>query len=274
MIVHEDYHEMIPAHALSALDAADEDALGEHLSECAECRIELDEWESTAASLAVVAEPVEPSPLVRERILSAVRQSVPLSQADSKSERSESSVIPFTSPSRNIWSSFGSVGAIAAVVLFAVLIVSVVILWRENRAAQSNLASISNQLKAEQEELQRSTEFVQLLTTPGARMTELAGTNQAAGATAKLAYDKTGHAMLVANGLPSAPEGKEYQLWFIVGSTAPMPGRSFSTDSTGRGMLKDQVPEAAMDSAVFAITLEPAGGVNAPTGPICLRSGL
>jgi len=37
-------------------------------------------------------------------------------------------------------------------------------------------------------------------------------------------------------------------------------------------MLKDVMPEAALHSAVFAITLEPAGGVPAPTGPIYLRS--
>jgi len=38
--------------------------------------------------------------------------------------------------------------------------------------------------------------------------------------------------------------------------------------------VKDQVPAAARKSAVFAITLEPAGGVAAPTGSIYLRGEL
>ncbi len=273
-MVHEDYKEMLPARAMSALDVQEVRALSEHLSECPECRRELEEWEATSAALAVVADPVEPSPKVRERILTEIRKSALTSQTDSKSQPAGSRVLPFTPAPRNIWSSFGSLGAIAAIVLFAALIVSVVVLWQQNRAEHDKLTKLSIQLRAAQDELQRSSELVRLLTTPGARMTELSGTSQATGATAKIAYDKTGHAILLANGLPRVPEGKEYQLWFIVGTKPPMPGRSFAPDISGSGSLKDQIPEVARDAAVFAITLEPAGGVNAPTGPIYLRSGL
>ena len=49
-MVHDDYKEMIPARALSALDAAEERALNEHLENCAECRKELEDWQATAAA--------------------------------------------------------------------------------------------------------------------------------------------------------------------------------------------------------------------------------
>ena len=246
-MVHEDYKEMIPARALSALDATEERALNEHLENCSECRLELEEWQATAANLAVVADPIEPSPKVRERILSEVRK-----------ELAAPEVIPFRSTSRNIWRSFGSLGAMAAVVLFTALIVGLVVLWRENRAIKEDLA--------------QSNEFVQLATTPGAKVSKLQGIDLGSGATASLAYDKTGHAMLIADKLPSVPPGKAYQLWFIVGKNPPMPGKTFSPDDAGKGMLKDQMPKEAMDSAIFAITVEPQGGVDAPTGPIYLRS--
>jgi len=51
-----------------------------------------------------------------------------------------------------------------------------------------------------------------------------------------------------------------------------MPGKTFSTDSHGRAMMEDQIPATAMNSAVFAITLEPKEGVPAPTGNMYLRS--
>ncbi|HEX2269736.1 MAG TPA: anti-sigma factor [Pyrinomonadaceae bacterium] len=239
-MVHEDYKAMMPAYALSALDAEEERAFSEHLSECAECRSELAEWENTAAALALAASAAEPSPEVRERIMSVVRAE---------------KVVQFPAARRSVWTSLGSLGAIAAAVLFVALIVGIVVLWQQNRAMQRELA------------------FARLATTPGAKMTELTGTGQAAGATAKIAYDKNGHAMLMASGLPPAPQGKEYQLWFIVGTKPPMPGKSFAPDSAGQGTLTDQVPREAMDSAVFAITLEPAGGMPAPTGEIYLRSG-
>jgi len=247
-MAHEDYKSMIPAHALSALDAEESRAMNQHLSQCAECRDELADWESTAAALALTSDPVEPSPQVRDRIMSAIRD-----------DKSSEKVVQFPSR-RNVWSSFGSLGAIAAAVLFVALIVWIVVLWQQNRALRHEIA--------------QSAEFVKLLTTPGTKTTELAGTTHASGATARLAYDKTGHAMLMASGLPPAPQGKEYQLWYIVGSKAPMPGKSFAPDETGEGTLTDQVPPDAMDSAVFAITLEPAGGMPAPTGEIYLRSGL
>jgi len=246
-MVHEDYKEMIPARALSALDAAEERALNEHLENCDECRKEIEEWQATAATLAVVADPVEPSPRVRERILSEVRK-----------ELATPEVIPFRSTSRNLWRSFGSLGAMAAVVLLTALIVGLIVIWRENRVMK--------------EELARTREFVQLATTPGAKTNELKGVDLGAGATAKFAYDKTGHAMLIADNLPGVPRGKAYQLWFIVGKNPPMPGKTFSPDSAGNGVLKDQMPKEALDSAIFAITLEPEGGVDKPTGQIYLRS--
>jgi anti-sigma-K factor RskA len=266
-MVHNDYKEMIPAHALSALDAADERVLSKHLAECDECRRELADWEATAASLALSAKPMEPSPQVREKLLTKIRSEVSGSESRSGSSgrqsgseksgstSSASNVLPFGSPKRTLWNSLGSLGSIAAVILFGALIVSVVVLWQQNRT------------------LREQNEFFQLLTAPGSRMAELSGTAEAANATAMLAYDRNGRAMLIAQGLPRAPEGKQYQLWFIVGNS-PLPGKAFSPDNSGRTMLKDEVPEAARHSAIFAVTLEPTGGVQSPTGSIYLRSEL
>jgi anti-sigma-K factor RskA len=246
-MVHEEYKEMIPARALSALDAAEAHALNEHLEKCAECRKELEEWQATAATLALTADPVEPSPAVHERILNEVRKDLEPPQ-----------VLPFRATPRNIWSSFGSLGAMAAVVLLTALIVGLVVMWRQNQLMQ--------------EEMALTKEFVELVTTPGARVSELKGIDLGAGATASLAYDPSGHAMLMANKLPRPPRGKAYQLWFIVGKNPPMPGKTFSTDNTGTGTLRDQMPREAMDSAIFAITMEPEAGSSAPTSPVYLRS--
>lgn len=248
-MAHADYKEMLPAHALSALDAGEAQALNEHLAECAECRQELANWEKTASALALDAKPMEPSAEVRQRIMDAV-------QAPERAHEKDARVVPFTPARRNVWTSFGSLGAIAAMILFVALIVGIVVLWQQNRA------------------LREENEIVKLLTEPGSRLSELKGTAQASGATAKLAYDRNGRALLLAHGLPRAPQGKEYQLWFIVGSNPPLPGKSFAPDDGGRGTLRDQVPPQARDSVVFAITLEPTGGSHAPTGQIYLSSGL
>jgi anti-sigma-K factor RskA len=257
-MAHEDYKAMLPGQALSALDADEARALDQHLAECAECREELADWEKSAATLALIAEPAEPSPEVRRRIMDAVRSEKSAGKG-APADR-DSRVLPFAPVRRNIWTSFGSLGSIAAIVLFPALIVGIVLLWQQNRAMKQELA--------------RTNEFVRLVTEPGARLAELSGTEQAAGATAKIAYSKNGRVLLLASNLPPAPQGKEYQLWFIVGKNPPVPSKSFAPDGAGRGTLRDQVSRQTLDSAVFAITLEPAGGVSAPTGEIYLRSGL
>jgi anti-sigma-K factor RskA len=280
LMVHEEYKEMISAHALAALDREDELALNEHLSECTACRDELDRWNETAAALAFAADAAEPSPKVRSYILERIRAEArggPQLRATKISPTAQrsaagSNILPFNQAPRNIWSSIGSLGAIAAALVFAALLVSLVVLWQQNRAAKNELARLSTEMQKTREELAVERAARQLLTTPGTRMAELAGTKMAPGAHAMLAYDKTGHAMLMAKGLPVAPSGKAYQLWFIVGNK-PMPGRVFTTDSSGNGTVQDQMPEVARDAAVFAITLEPEGGMPSPTGEIYLRSG-
>ena len=251
-------------------------ALKEHLAECAVCRDELDRWNETAATLALTANPVEPSPQIRDKIFKQIGAERRESNSDSaKEEISEkrsiggAQVLPFKQPPKNVWSSFGSLGTIAASLIFVGVLMSLIVLWQQNRAARAELARIAAEMKSTREQLAREHEALQLLTTPGAKMAELAGTKMAPGASAKLAYDKSGHAMLMAKGLPAAPSGKAYQLWYIVGNK-PMPGKVFTTDQAGNGTLQDQMPAVAHDGAVFAITLEPKEGMQSPTGPIYL----
>lgn len=245
-MIHDDYKEMIPAQALSALDADDERALSEHLAACAECRRDLAEWEATAASLALSADPMEPSPELREQILRRAR-----------SEKSPAKVLPLPGPRRNLWNSLGSLGSIAAVIVFAALIIAVVVLWQQNRR------------------LKQENEVVQLLSSPEARMKELRGTTEAPGATARIVFGSQGRALLITSGLPQPPQGKEYQLWVIDPKQPPRPEKTFSTDSTGKALLKvERVWEVEREYGVFAVTLEPAGGVQSPTGAIYLRSDL
>src|SRR5688572_2263723 len=267
-MVHEDYKEMLPALALSALDAEEAQALNQHLAECHECRRELAGWEGTAASLSLSASPAEPSPQVRTRIMNAV-------SSDKGASAGEASrVVPFPQSRRASLMSFGRVGAIAAAVLCLVLILWIIVLWQQNRALRRDMDDLMSEYRLVQQEAQRWNEFAAILSSPGAKVTPLRGSGPAAAASAQFVYDSSGNAMLMASGLPPAPAGKEYQLWFIVGQNPPIPSGTFAPDNIGRGDLTAQVPDRALNSAVFAVTLEPAGGSTAPTSAIYLRSSL
>jgi anti-sigma-K factor RskA len=279
-MTHEHYKELLAANALTALDAEDARGLETHLASCSDCRSEMDGWGETAAFLALDATPFEPSVQLRERILESVRaegRSGKLTDnhaeasAETRVGASHSRVIAFEQPPRNVWTSLGTLGAIAATLAFVALIISLIALWQQNRATQRELARLSTEMQQAKALLDHQRAVVQFLTSPDAHMAKLAGTNVAPGAHAMLAYDQDGRAMLMAKGLPPAPKGMAYQLWYIK-DDKKMPGKVFRPDAAGNGILEDQIPALARDRAVFAITLEPESGVQVPTGSIYLLS--
>jgi len=266
-MAHETCKEMLAMYALSALEASEQSELQQHLEACPVCRLELTEWQATAAALAYVATPIEPSSQLRERILKRVRtehRTGPPEQAN---------VLKFSRaavPARRGWL---PVAAIAASLLFLALVIGLIALWRLNRARQAELAQVTRELHFREQELLQEKRIVQLFTAPATRTSELAGTKDAPNAHALLAVDRqTGRATLLARGLPIAPSGKAYQLWFISGTEAPVPGKLFTTDAEGSALLEDQLPVRASKASVFAVTLEPQNGVTAPSGNTYLLS--
>lgn len=273
-MVHEEYKDMLAAQALGALEVAEVSDLETHLQGCSECRSELSSWEETAASLAFASleeRPLKPSPELRAHILEALRAEPRFQGAkktDDAQRQQSSSVVPLqprVRPATYTW------GAIAAGLIMLGLLASLFVLWNQNREARQELARLSEQVRDAQQQLIQQREAIEIVSTPGTKMMELTGTKVMPQAHAMLAYDKNGRAILMAKGLPPAPAGKAYQLWFIAGGQ-PMPGKVFTTDASGSGSLKDQIPLEARNSAVFAITLEPESGVKSPTGEMYLIS--
>ena len=75
---HRELQDLIPAHALDALEADDARVLEEHLETCEECRREFDEMLETTALLAFATDHVEPPASLRAKILDAVAEPAPV----------------------------------------------------------------------------------------------------------------------------------------------------------------------------------------------------
>jgi anti-sigma-K factor RskA len=265
-IAHSECREMLAQHALTALDAQQVQTMTSHLETCTDCRAELEKWQETASLLALVAQPTEPPPEVRSRILRELNKS---GANDRTMHQSGQNVVEMR-PIQAIGSWLSWQALTAAATLLA-LGLALFLLWRENTRNQQELARLSTEIEQTNQQLRRDRELIGILTSPGVRRALLSGTSVAPSARATIAYDPSGQAILLATGLPPAPAGKAYQLWFIVGKQ-PLPGKLFSPRGTGEGFLSDHVPAAALDAAVFAVTLEPENGGNTPTGAIYLSS--
>jgi anti-sigma-K factor RskA len=84
------------------------------------------------------------------------------------------------------------------------------------------------------------------------------------GADGQLVVTPERDAALIVNGLALAPAGKTYEAWVIQDDT-PQPAGIFPGGGTQTAFaLTRAVPEGA----TVAVTIEPAGGVDAPTGDV------
>jgi len=97
--------------------------------------------------------------------------------------------------------------------------------------------------------------------TVGAKVVPLAATGAVGGVRGSLVIPSNGAAPYLILDLPPAPAGKTWEAWVIRGDT---PVRAGITDE--RGLTTLTLSAAVASGDTVAVTPEPAGGVDAPTG--------
>jgi anti-sigma-K factor RskA len=222
-------HELTAAYALDALDADERAAFEEHLAGCERCRDEVASFWETAEALAVAAPGVDPPAQLRGKILDAAR-----------AERQN--VVPLA-PRRSRWTpALGAVAAIAAAAAIGIGIYAV---------------SVSNDLDDTRSALAQTKRAQAVLADPSSREVDLqAGEG-------RLVVGPDGDAVLVLDMVDPAPEGKTYEAWIIEGDTP----RRAGTFPGAAGQDVVLVSGAVKPGAIVAVTVEKAGGVDAPTTP-------
>src|SRR5258708_12180243 len=269
---HQQYQESLTLHALDTPDAMEARALERHLATCAECRAALAEWRDATGLLAHAATPEGPRGELRGRILGGAR-------SEARAPETAARVVPMPiAPRRsNLWP---NVLRIAAAVTIVGLLIGVVVMWRRDVLWRREIVRVThektraeNLLALEREGRAKERDAIAMLNARDNKKSELAGTQTAQDARGTFVFDpKTGHGMLMTEGLPAAPADKAYEVWFIPKGHTPMPGKMFTVDSSGRAMVSGEIPLEARANAVIAITLEPKKGSAAPTSAIYLSS--
>jgi len=123
-------------------------------------------------------------------------------------------------------------------------------------------------VRAESAEQERT---IGLLGDPATRIVTLVGLKPSPDAQGRMIWNAGSGGLFVAADLPPVPEGKTYELWAIAGGK-PLRAGIFGVGADGRGKVRVAPIEGVTAVDVFAVTLEPAGGVPAPTGDMYLAS--
>jgi anti-sigma-K factor RskA len=228
---------LIDAYALGALEPDEADRVEAHLTGCASCRVLLAASHATANALLSAAPLIHPPAGLRAKVLSQVR---------TVAEEERRGLAPAVSARRARPAPRGPISRVIAGLL-----------GREPSEQDATLERLA-----------------QLLAEPESLIWEVAGTQEAPGARARLVGVPSGReAVLVTSGLRPLAANQAYQVWLLRGGQ-PQPNAVFTVSSSGEGQQVVQAPRRLSDFELVAVTPEPAGGSPVPTGPIVLAGAL
>jgi len=131
------------------------------------------------------------------------------------------------------------------------------------RAVQADLADT-------RQRLEREKAFRELVAHPDSRVAQLTGVAAGSRARARVVWNPASReAVLMVSGLPKAPDGKGYEVW-VVSKETTVPAGVFQVDAEGSALFRLPTLDETERVKTFAVTLEPAAGRAAPSGPMVL----
>ncbi len=234
-----DLHKLTGAYAVDALDDLERARFEQHLAMCEDCRAEVAELRETAALLAESVATAPPASL-RDSVLAGISQIRPMPPEVPVAEPT-----PISSTRdhrrRPVWTTF-----LVAAALMLVAGVGIAT-WRPWAS-----------------DVPRLTAAEQVLQAPDAQEVFL-DLGEAGRATVVRSKSED-RAVIRTEDMVSAPEGKDYELWFIDGDEFISAG--LMTDAPDQTLVLDG---SAATAAAVGITVEPDGGSDNPsTEPIAV----
>jgi anti-sigma-K factor RskA len=254
----EELQELAAGYALGSLEGDDRARFEALLrAEDRDARRALRQFEETLARVAA-ERPEAPPQQVKAALLARIDAAPRVSSGDG------SRVVPLAGrPRRSLWT-VALAGAMAAGIAAIAVGLAVSTSYERRLEALGQEAAV---LKAE---LDRQAAVLAILRDPATQVVALSGLAPSPAARARMMWHDKAGGLLVAAGLPPAPPDKAYQLWAIAGGGAPVPAGVFTVDAGGTGSLRVPPLPGVSRVDVFAVTLEPAAGVPAPTGAMYL----
>jgi anti-sigma-K factor RskA len=139
-------------------------------------------------------------------------------------------------------------------------------------ALQRNLDTTGDQLAALQTKVAQTTDLTLASLGPDARVVHLAGLPPSPSAGGTVVLNRAaGTAMLQVSGLPPTPDDKQYEVWWIGDKQRPLKAGLFDPLSHGATIVSLELPPPNEVVLASAITLEPRGGVEKPSGAMYLK---
>jgi anti-sigma-K factor RskA len=246
-------------YALGALDPVEKQEFEAHLAACADCTQRVAAAQGRMALLAFAAPRVEPSPGVKEVLMRRLHSTA----------EGPGGSVPATA--RSPEPAAGIFGRWWAVLLplSGALALATMLLWLHNIQLDRQLGDLRATVAAQQKQLDDTQHVAALLAAHDTIGVPLWEQKTPTSVGARVVYNSREGTMMYDGTLPPAPADKVYQIWLVPMKGAPISAGWFTGRPDRPGHMMMKLP-AGVTAKEFAVSLEPAGGVPQPTGPMVL----
>ena len=300
MAGHDELREQAGLYVLGALTPTERAAFEAHLATCVDCAAEVRSLSPVASALAYALPQSEPSPALRARVLASV--GAPPTDAEAKVQlkpdtatmpvrlttsakatavrrsfmrrrkpdtttgpvpvrlKPDTSIVPWLAAAASIALAVG-LGTYAAELRTRVGDLEVRLRQATLRADASERQIADARRTAADAQSQ-----VGVLAAPDLARIDLAGQRVAPQASARAFWSRSRGLVFTASNLPALPVGRIYQLWVLSAQPVPISAGLLRPDANGRASAVFETPPDLPKPAAMAVTIEPDGGVPAPTG--------
>lgn len=227
--------------------------------------------------LAFTMERDEPSEQIKQELMAQVR-----AEAEKEQKQRNPKVTSIDSAAdSNTNNSGNQFFAIAASIALFIITLSLVFYSFNLSSQLGNKEELINQqetlISELKTEVQRKDELLSILESRTVELVLMAGLEVNPNGYGKVIWDADKQqALLQVSNLPAVPQDKDYQLWIIKNNKPVSAGVFAVNDPLKDSFFKiDKLVESTKESTdAFAITLEPKGGLQQPTGDMYLAGNL
>lgn len=259
-------------YALGALNADERKDFETHIETCQNCVDEVMALLPVSHALTRAVPYHEPPVQLRERVTQSITgvSSAENSDRNKSQPRTVQSNSSQTKNRRFLFKMLAMILLVAAGALgwYASQQVNFARSLEENLDAANQRAILAEtQTDAALQLLRESSQQADLFSSDNLIPMRLTAQPAAPNAQGRVFWTGTNGIALTVTGLPPAPVGRAYHLWFVPVDT-PVSGGPLTLDSTGRVMTNIEAPDEVVVPVAVAITLEPEGDMINPTGEV------
>lgn len=272
---HSALREATGLYVLGALSSEEHARLERHLAECEACAADVRSLRRVADVLPFSVPDVSPPLGLRSRVLAAARAvRAPLDVRMPDSGRAATVPVARATAQGRVWVAWFAAAASLAVAAglggyAATLQVRLRDVHARLTSAMARLQESEQRLDAANRDATVVRTNLALVTAADAVDLRLAGQAPARQASARAFVSRSRGVLFAANNLPPLPANRVYQVWFLTPG-APVSAGLLRPDPDGNATITFPVAPDAPAFVGLAVSLEPAGGVPAPTGVIYL----